>query len=86
MEKYGTAGEATNDNTIWHLHFACWITKAMDTSSEYVILIAFPGNNNYANTPQSYLICTLPLLFHICSTSTHYIIKQPLAILQTGCL
>jgi hypothetical protein len=27
--------------TIWGLRFACWITKAMDTHSEYVILIAF---------------------------------------------
>jgi hypothetical protein len=24
------------------MHFACWITKAADTCSEYVILIAFP--------------------------------------------
>jgi hypothetical protein len=24
------------------MHFACWITKATDTHSEYLILIAFP--------------------------------------------
>jgi len=24
------------------MRFACWITKATDTHSEYVILIAFP--------------------------------------------
>ena len=28
--------------TIWRMHFACWITKATDTHSEYVIFIAFP--------------------------------------------
>jgi len=28
--------------TIWHMRIACWIPKATDTHSEYVILIAFP--------------------------------------------
>ena len=28
--------------TIQHMHTACWIPKAIDTHSEYVILIAFP--------------------------------------------
>jgi len=28
--------------TIWHMLFACWITTARDTNSEYVILIALP--------------------------------------------
>jgi hypothetical protein len=27
---------------IRRMRFACWITKATDTHSEYVILIAFP--------------------------------------------
>ena len=42
MEKHGTAGQATDDNIIQRMHFACWITKATDTHSQYVILIAFP--------------------------------------------
>jgi hypothetical protein len=42
VEKYGTAGQATDDNIIQRMRFACWITKATDTHSEYVILIAFP--------------------------------------------
>jgi len=29
-------------NIIWRMRFACWITKAMDTHSEYVKRIAFP--------------------------------------------
>jgi len=28
--------------TIWLMRFACWIPKATNTHSEYVILIAFP--------------------------------------------
>jgi hypothetical protein len=31
-----------HDNIIRRMRFACWITKATDTNSEYVILIAFP--------------------------------------------
>jgi hypothetical protein len=30
------------DNKIGRTHFACWINKATDIDSEYVILIAFP--------------------------------------------
>ena len=28
--------------TMWCMRFACWITKNIDTHSEYVILIVFP--------------------------------------------
>ena len=28
--------------TIWHMCITCWITKATNTHSEYVIRIAFP--------------------------------------------
>ena len=37
-----TAGQATDDNIIGRMRFACRITKATDTQSEYVIIIAFP--------------------------------------------
>jgi hypothetical protein len=42
VEKYGTAREATDDNVIRRMHFACQTIKATDTHSEYLILIAFP--------------------------------------------
>jgi hypothetical protein len=42
VEKYGRAREATDDNIIRSIGFACQIIKAKDTHSEYVILIAFP--------------------------------------------
>jgi hypothetical protein len=41
VKKYGTARQATDDNIIRRMRFACWVTKATDTHSEYVILIAF---------------------------------------------
>ena len=41
VEKYCTAGQAT-DVTIWRMRITCWIPKATDTHSEYVILTAFP--------------------------------------------
>ena len=28
--------------TIWRMRTACWITKATDTHSEYIIRVAFP--------------------------------------------
>jgi hypothetical protein len=42
--------------TIWHMHNACWITKATNTHSDYVVLIAFP----------------LQQWLHICSSVFHY--------------
>jgi hypothetical protein len=31
VEKYGTAGQATDDNIIWRMRIACWLTEATDT-------------------------------------------------------
>ena len=42
MEKFCRVGQATDDNITQCMHIACCITKATDTHSEYVILIAFP--------------------------------------------
>jgi len=42
MEKYGRIRQATRDNIIRNMRFACWIVKATSTHSEYVILTAFP--------------------------------------------
>jgi len=39
------------------MRIACWITKAVDTQSEYVKLIAFHGNGGYRNAPHFY-VCT----------------------------
>jgi hypothetical protein len=42
VEKYGRGRQATDDKKIWLMGVACWITKATDAYSEYVIPIAFP--------------------------------------------
>ena len=42
MERYGTVGQATDDNIIRSMRIACLITKATDTQSEYVIRKEFP--------------------------------------------
>jgi hypothetical protein len=52
MYKYGTARQATDDNTIRRMHFACWITKATGPHSKCVIFIVFYSKNFYANAPQ----------------------------------
>jgi len=42
VDKYVTDRHATDDSIIRRMRFACWKTKATDTTSEYVILVAFP--------------------------------------------
>jgi len=55
VEKYHRTGQATDGDVIRHTRFACWITKATNMRSEYVILIAFHGNNGYASAPKCYV-------------------------------
>jgi hypothetical protein len=42
VEKYCRAGQATVGNMVRGMRTARWITKATDTHSEYVMVIAFP--------------------------------------------
>jgi hypothetical protein len=42
VEKYGGTLPATDDNILRRMRIVYYITKATDTHSEYVILIAFP--------------------------------------------
>ena len=44
MEKYCTAGQATDDNVrvIRRMRYACSMTRAKNTHSEYVIPIVVP--------------------------------------------
>jgi len=37
------------------VHIACWINKAADTHSEYVIFTAFSVKNGYANAPECFI-------------------------------
>jgi hypothetical protein len=49
--------------TVWRMRFAYWINRATQTHEEYVMLIAFHGNNGVANAPQcyvyTYIVCLL---------------------------
>jgi len=42
VKKYGTASQASDYNKKRRMRFACGTTKAIDTKSAYVIVIAFP--------------------------------------------
>jgi hypothetical protein len=42
LEKCCTDGQAADDTITRRMLFACWITKATNTFSEYVTLVAFP--------------------------------------------
>jgi hypothetical protein len=41
MEEYCRAGQAKDDNAIGRKRIECWISKATNTYSEYVLLVAF---------------------------------------------
>ena len=41
MEKYGRAVQVTDDRIILNMCIGCWIPKAKNTHSEFVILTAF---------------------------------------------
>jgi len=42
VQKFCRALKTTDDSPIRRMRIACWITKAVNTRSEYVIFIAFP--------------------------------------------
>jgi hypothetical protein len=42
VEIYGIVRQATDDTIMWQMRAACWIPKAADTHSDYIILIALP--------------------------------------------
>jgi len=53
----------TPRTTICRIHIACWIPRATNKPSDYVILIVFPSNNGCTKTPQLCSIHILPVLF-----------------------
>ena len=67
MERCGRARRATDDSIIGRMRFACWITKATDTHSEYLLL--FDGDCEHASASQCYVVRSLPLFLGIGRTA-----------------
>jgi hypothetical protein len=59
--KWCRAGQATDVNKTRHMGIACWVTKATNTHSEYMMFIAFHYNNGCTNTPKYYVLLLLPI-------------------------
>ena len=49
--------------TIWRMRIACWITKAINTRSEYVMHIAFPLQQSLHERASIFRYTILPVLF-----------------------
>jgi hypothetical protein len=81
-EKYGRTRDHTGDNIVRSMCFACCITKATDTHSEYVILL-FHGNSGHVNATQCYVTCLLPVLFFVPYRSSK---RAPVFALHTSIL
>ena len=60
LESYCRAGQDADDNITWRMRIACWIPKATNTHSEYVLLIDFPLQQWLR---ERYVTRTLPVLF-----------------------
>jgi len=62
VEKYGSARQATDDNIIWSMCFAFWITKATDTQNMYFTIATVVTRMDL----DVVFIPTLPILFFSC--------------------
>jgi len=52
VEKYGRNKQDTTDNIIRRMRFTCWITKAPNIHSQYVIFIVFPRQQWLRERPE----------------------------------
>jgi hypothetical protein len=62
-KKCGRAEQATGDIILRLMRFACWVTKAKDKHSGYVIYFGFPLQQWLHEQPQCNVIRTLLVLF-----------------------
>ena len=61
--------------TMHRVRFACWITKATDTYSEYVILIAFPRQKWLRE--RALTLRYAYIAFHVVTTYAFRYVSQP---------
>ena len=67
-ENYGTARQDTDYNSMRRMRIACWINKATDKHSEYVILTAFLREQWLGKSAwilHQYVHCRLVILYII---------------------
>jgi len=74
VEKSDSARQAIDDNIICCMYFACLLTKATDTHSLYVILITFPRQHGYMDTPQCYVYTYIACLVYSSTEHGSFII------------
>jgi hypothetical protein len=71
VKKYGTTRQATGENIIRCMRIARWITKAIDTHSEYVILISFPRqqwlHERASMLRSTFIACLVNLRYNVTS-------------------
>jgi hypothetical protein len=51
--------------TIWRMRIACWISKATNKQSQYVILTAFPLQQLLEQTHLNVTLYLMPVLFNM---------------------
>ena len=59
MQKIGLEPDTGHRMTIWRMRIACWIHKATNTHSEYVMLIAFPIRQWLYGRVSTYIACVV---------------------------
>jgi hypothetical protein len=78
VEKCSTAGQSTDDNIIWRMRIACWITKATETHTGFVILIAFLLkqwlHERVSVLWYMYLVCFVELFHWLCDNTMTYVV------------
>jgi hypothetical protein len=70
VEKYGKGGQSTDYNMTRRMRIACWTTKATNTNTGYVKIIAFP-RQQWLRERTLMLRCTIfPVLLRMFSLSS----------------
>jgi len=72
VEKYGTAGQATDEIIMWLISFVCQVTWARNQNTHNVDhLLLFHRNDGYADLPQFYVYTYIACLVHLLYPLTH---------------
>jgi hypothetical protein len=70
VEKYGRAGQATDNKVIRHMRLVYSIAEDTDSQNRSCVLLLH-YNNIYANVDRCYLVRALPVFFNTIPLSAH---------------